>query len=145
MVVRRYRDLTTWQLTEEFKGEVFRLVRESQGASRDLRFRGDLLSSARGPSKNVAEGFLRKSPGEFAQFLGYAIASIGEAEEHLRDGIELGYFGAADCTQAFRWAKRSTVALINLKKSQQRRAEEERLNRSRPKRAREGGTAEGKP
>ena len=131
MVVRRYRDLTTWQLTEGFKGEVFRLVRGSQDAWQDLRFRGDLLSSARGPSKNVAEGFLRKNPGEFAQFLGYAIASVGEAEEHLRDGIELGYFGAAECTKAFQWAKRSTVALINFKKTQVKRAQEARLNRSR--------------
>ena len=126
MVVRRYQDLTTWQLTEGLKLETFRLIRSSKDGWRDLRFRGQIVASARAPSKHVSEGFLRKNAGEFSRFLAYAISSIGETEGHLRDGAELGYWLEADCQEALRWAKRSSVAVMRLKHTQDRRAEEER-------------------
>ena len=126
MIVRRYQDLTTWQLTEGLKLATFRAIRGSNDGWRDLRFRGQIVSSARAPSKHVAEGFLRKNPGEFSRFLTYAISSIGETEGHLRDGVELGYWPEADCQEALRWAKRSSVAVMRLKHTQDRRAEEER-------------------
>ena len=133
MIVRRYQDLTTWQLTEGLRREAFRLIRSSRDGWLDLRFRGQIVSSARGPSKHVAEGFLRKNPGEFSRFLAYALSSIGETELHLRDGIDLGFWREADCREAFRWAKRSTVAAMRLKHTQDQRAEEERRRKRSPK------------
>jgi four helix bundle protein len=140
MIVRRYQDLTTWQLTEGFRREVFRVIRGSAEGWRDHRFRSQIVSACRGPSKHVAEGFLRKSPGEFARFLAYALGSIGETELHLRDGIELGYFPEADCREALRFAKRSSVAATRLMLTQKARAEEERRLGRRRKATGEPGT-----
>ena len=92
MVARRYQDLIAWQLGERFKLEVYRIVGTSPAAQRDLRFTSQILEAARGVPSDITEGFLRCSPGDFMRFLDYAIASLGEAEQRLHDGIQLNYF-----------------------------------------------------
>ncbi|MGE5836836.1 MAG: four helix bundle protein [Acidobacteriota bacterium] len=106
-----------------FRKEVFRLVRGSPDALRDYRYRDQLRNAAGGISKHITEGYLRFSPLDFARFLDYALGSLGEAERRLRDGVELDYFKAADCREAFQFAKRCFVAARRLKESQIRYAE----------------------
>ena len=130
--VRRYKDFDAWQLAEAFKKEVFRLVRHSPGASRNFKYRDQLREAAGGISKHVAEGYLRCSPLDFAHFLDYALGSLAEAEERLGDGVDLGYFAEPACREAFRFAKRCTVATVRLKQSQLRYAEQFRLQKRRP-------------
>jgi four helix bundle protein len=129
MAVERYQDLDTWQLTEAFKREVFKLVIRSAKASRDFRFRDQTVSAGRGPSKHVCEGFLRFSAAEFCRYLDYAISSLAEAESHVRDGIDLEYFTAESCEPALRLARRCSKAIMSLKRSQQRYLEAERNRR----------------
>ena len=124
MPVRRYRDLRTWRLTEEFKSFVFKLLAKSDAANRNLKYRDQLIGSSAGPSKHVAEGFLRFNPVEFCRFLDYAVSAIGETENDLKDGISQGYFKAADCTQGFALAVRCTKSILSLKASQRRYIEE---------------------
>ena len=120
MAVRRYQDLIAWQLGEAFKLEVFRLVRASDGARCDHRFRSQLLEAARAVPANVIEGFLRYAPREFVRFIGFSIGSLGEAESRLRDGIQLRYFTEAECAGALHLARRCLTASVRLKRSQQR-------------------------
>jgi four helix bundle protein len=126
MGVHRYRDLIAWQLAEEFKREVLTIVNGSSLAKEDLRFRSQLLECSRAVSKDIAEGFLRFSPGYFISFLDYALGSLGEAERRLIDGVELKYFSELECQEARRFAKRCMVATIRLKQSQVRRRQEQR-------------------
>ena len=98
MAVARYQDLIAWQLADQFKSEVFRLVKSSTEASRNLRSRNQLLDPTCSVASNLVEGFRRFSPGEFARFIDYSLASLGEAEQRLHDGIALGYLhGAGVC------------------------------------------------
>ncbi len=120
MAVRKYQDLIAWQVGQAFKVEVMRLVQRSEGAQRDFKFRSQLIEATRGVPGNLIEGFLRYAPREFARFLGISIGSLGEAENHLRDGILLGYFIEAECGEAFRLARRCLTASVRLKRSQQR-------------------------
>jgi four helix bundle protein len=118
MGARTYAELTAWQLAEQFKREVFRLQATSASAGRDLRYRSQLLEAAAVVEKDVAEGFLRASPGDFARFLGFALGSLAEAELRLRDGVLLGYFTDAACAESLQLAKRTSVALSRLRLSQ---------------------------
>lgn len=120
VAARRYRELIVWQLATEFRREVLRLIRQSPLAERDFKFRDQLFSSARGISKHIAEGFLRFSPHELKRFLGFAISSLGEAEDWLHDGIESGYYTHAECQPAFRFAKRLMKGMVKLKQAQDR-------------------------
>jgi four helix bundle protein len=120
MGVRRDIDLIAWQLAESFKRQVYELVLASGRAGGDLRYRGQLLEAARSVPANLSEGFLRCSAGEFSRFCGYALGSLAEAERRLHDGIHLGHLDAAECQHAFRLARRSAMAILRLKQSQDR-------------------------
>ncbi|HVQ41065.1 MAG TPA: four helix bundle protein [Vicinamibacterales bacterium] len=118
MGVRHYKELFAWQTGQAFKLEVYRLVGSSKGASRNFRYRDQILDAARGVPASIVEGFRRCSPGDFARFLDYSIASLAEAEEDLHDGIRLDYFPAAECQPAFKLAFRCNRACVRLKQSQ---------------------------
>jgi four helix bundle protein len=120
MVVRHHRDLIAWQLADQFKKEVFRLLESSPAARSDFRYRSQLVDSATSVTANLVEGFRRFSPGDFPRFIDYSLASLGEAEQRLRDGIELGYFKEGACEAAFKLARRCLTAAIRLKQSQRR-------------------------
>jgi four helix bundle protein len=126
MVIRRYQDLDTWKLTEAFKDEVHRIVLGSPEARSDLRYRGQILDAANRPSSDVAEGFMRFSPGDFARFLDYAVGSVAETERRLHDGVKVQYFPEPRCREAFQLARRCTAAIIKLKQSQVRYRAERR-------------------
>jgi len=137
MGVRNYESFDAFQLAEAFKSEVFRIVKASPEAMRDLRFRSQLFRAASGPEKHIAEGFLRRSPRAFVLFLDYALGSVAEAQRHLVDGIELEYYSYPACERAFRLGKRCFKATAGLRKSQIRYAEqqeeEERQRRRKPR------------
>ena len=124
--VKQYRELWAWQTGDRFKLQVFGLVRSSPEAFRNFKFRDQLREAARSVSANIAEGFLRYSPGDLMRFLDYALASLGEAELHLRDGILLGYFTPEACEPAFRLARRCATATVRLKQSQREYLKNER-------------------
>jgi four helix bundle protein len=94
-MAKSFRELVCWQLAFEILRRVRRLLR-SGPVTRDFKFRDQLADSARGPHRNVAEGFGRFNPTETMQFLDFATASLDETESHLRDGVESGYFIAEE-------------------------------------------------
>ena len=65
MGVRRYQDLIAWEMAEAFKKEVFRIVLASARACADLRYKDQVFAAAASVSANIAEGFVRHSPGDF--------------------------------------------------------------------------------
>jgi len=129
MAIRRYQDFDAWKLAAAFKAQVFDLVLRRCHGVLDPKFRSQLIESARSVTNNFAEGFLKCSPGEFARYLSISIGSLGEAENHVRDGIALGHFLESDCTEFFRLGRRTVVALVRLKQSQVRRSLEDRAGR----------------
>ncbi len=119
MGVWHYQQLDAWRLADAFKLEAFRLVKVTSAIRREHRFRSQLVESSRGVSKNIAEGFVRRSPATFVMYLTYALASLAEAEEHLRDAVQLEYLSEAEAAPALLLAKRCSVATSRLRKSQE--------------------------
>jgi four helix bundle protein len=117
MVARNYRELIAWQLGNELESEVIRLVTGSETCN-DFKYRSQILDACGGVPSNIAEGFLRRSPGEFSKFLDFAVACIGEVETRLRHGIKRKFFSEAQCANAFRLCRRCFKASIRLKQSQ---------------------------
>jgi four helix bundle protein len=85
MAVRDCRDLVCWQLANELKLEVIAFT-ESGPASRDFKYRDQIRDSAAAAERDIAEGFGRFRPREFARFLEYARASLMETQSSLIDG-----------------------------------------------------------
>jgi four helix bundle protein len=90
MAVRDFRDLVCWQLSHELRSEVFAFTAIGP-ASRDFEFRDQIRGSSASTPRNIAEGFGRFTPGEFAQFLKYARASLMETRASLIEARDAGY------------------------------------------------------
>ena len=120
MGVKRVEDLIAFQLARAFKLEVYRIVDASPRASADFKYKSQLLEAAAGVEGTISEGFYRYRAAEFAQFLSYALASLGEAQTRLEDGIHRRHFADSECAEAFVLAKRCRVATIRLRQSLRR-------------------------
>jgi four helix bundle protein len=138
MTAHHFKELIAWQLATEFKLEAFRLLRGSPEAWRNYKYRDQMIEASRAVALNVVEGFLRKSPGDFCRFLDYSISSVGETEEHVRDGITLNYYDRTSCDSFFKLGRRCLTALVRLKQSQQRylRQRADKKRNEHPKRPR---------
>jgi four helix bundle protein len=105
MVAKTIEELLAYQLAGEFKDEVYHLV-NGCGQPVDFKYRSQLFDAAAGVQPNIREGFDRNKPGEFAQFLRYALGSLGEACTRVLDGVDRGYFTRERCDPALRLGKR---------------------------------------
>jgi four helix bundle protein len=124
VVVRDFRDLVCWQLSHQLKCEVLAFTAKTP-ASRDFRFCNQIRDSSASAPANIAEGFGRYRPREFARFLEFARASLMETQNHLIDAFDRGYVD--DALKSRLWnladaAKRTTTRLL-LTKQHQARAE----------------------
>jgi four helix bundle protein len=90
MGVGAFHDLRAWQTARTFKLAVYRLS-ESSPLCNDPRLRNQLRETAASAVSQVAEGFGRFNPKDFARFLGMAKASLIEAQNHLQDAVDRRY------------------------------------------------------
>ena len=85
-------------------------------------------SSASAPA-NIAEGFGRFRPGDFARFLEIARASLDETRNHLIDGRDRGYLADPLYSRLQNLTRAARKSTTNLMLSRKRDAE--RLKRRR--------------
>src|SRR6185369_4177200 len=93
-MVYDFRDLVCWQLSWALKNEVLAFTKSGPAAA-DFKYRDQIHDAAASAPRNIAEGFGRFTPGDFARFLNYARASLIETQNHLHDGYARGYLDAA--------------------------------------------------
>ena len=101
MGAKTYRELVVFQQAAKLRRRVLALLATPKARS-DFRFRDQLRDAVRSPPRNIAEGFGRYNPAEFAQFLDVTIASFDETDNHLRDGVEDEIFDPLPAAEAIR-------------------------------------------
>jgi four helix bundle protein len=88
--VTRFEDLVVWQKARRLAAEVHRTC-EIGRAARDFPLVDQLRRAAVSIVSNIAEGFERKRPSSFAQFLEYARGSCAEVRAHLHLALDTGW------------------------------------------------------
>ena len=120
MGFRELEEIQAYRLAHDFELEVYRLVRSTPSADQDYRFRSQLFEAAASVQMNIAEGFRRYTAADFANFLRISRASLEEAVQRLKDGIDRGYFTAGQCQNAFalgdQAARRITALIRSLRR-----------------------------
>ena len=111
--VQRFEELDAYQLSRELRDAIFTLT-EAGPASRNMKFRDQIRTSSSSPPANIAEGFGRFKPREFAHFTRIARASLLETRNHIDDARRKGYFSKEDCTKLFALQIRATKATTGL-------------------------------
>jgi len=113
MGARSFTDLDAWKLANELKLGVYGLIRTG-GARQDLEFRDQIRDAAASAPRNIAEGFGRYQPREFSQYLRIANGSLMETSNHLRDGVDRGYFSPEQIAPLLVLARRASAAVTSL-------------------------------
>jgi four helix bundle protein len=131
MPVRDFRDLVCWQLSNELKCEVVAFTATGP-SSRDFRYRDQIRDSAAAAPRDIAEGFGRFRPREFARFLEYARASLIETQSSLIDGRDRGYLSDSLYSRLYNLARAALKATTNLMLQKQQQAKATSRPRGRP-------------
>jgi four helix bundle protein len=119
MVARHFRELVAWQLADELRREVLAFT-ETGPAARDFRYRDQVRDAIASACRNTSEGFDRFRPSEFARFLEFARASLGETQDALIDAHERQFITGDVFDRLWTLSKRALGANTNLMKYLQR-------------------------
>jgi four helix bundle protein len=109
--VKRFEDFDAWKLSVELRDLVYRMT---ETGLKDFKFRDQIRDSASGPPRNIAEGFGRFEPRDFANMMRIAKASLMETKNHLLHGRKENYFTQSDYEAALRLCKRALGATKGL-------------------------------
>ena len=87
--VKHHEDLVAWQLSEELRHVIVGFL-AVHAVSRHRRFCDQIDRSSSSAPANIAEGFARYKPREFARYMRIALGSLGETQNHLRRALKDG-------------------------------------------------------
>jgi four helix bundle protein len=106
VIAKRYEEVEAWQLADELRREVLVLT-ETGPASKDFKYRDQIRDAVSSAARNVAEGFGRFRPPEFARFMEFSISSTMEVRDLITDGLERKYFTPATTKRVRNLTRRS--------------------------------------
>lgn len=111
--VRDHTELDVWQLGDELRELVDELT-DRVPFREDRELHDQLRRAVNGVCPNIAEGFSRYYPREFAPFVRIARGSLSEAIDHLRRARARGLLTADEASRAASLARRARGAAARL-------------------------------
>lgn len=87
----RFEDLRIWQDARDQVKSCYRCLGVGTSGSKDYSFRDQMQRAAISVMNNIAEGFERKTPKDFAHFLDQAKGACGEVRSMLYVAEDLAY------------------------------------------------------
>jgi four helix bundle protein len=113
MGVRRFTELHVWRLADELRTRIHQLT-DTEAFRREAWLQGQLRRAAHSACANVAEGFGRYHPRDFARFVRTTRGSLEEVKAHLDGARLLGLLSEAQITETQSLASRACGAATNL-------------------------------
>jgi four helix bundle protein len=111
--VRDHRELDCWILADQASQRVMNLVQTGRLAQHQW-LSAQLARAADSSCSNIAEGFSRFSPRDFARFATIAKASLTEIIEHMKSANQLGIVTAGEYNEISSLARRARGATTRL-------------------------------
>jgi four helix bundle protein len=111
-MARDYRHLIVWQLADELQTETLKLL-ETTAWSRDVKLHDETDKTLSQIKRNIPEGFRKTSHLDFARFLEYSHASLGELRSLFSDAQKKRYVTAAQLRMPLNLCYRLERALLN--------------------------------
>ena len=112
---RRLEDLVAWQVCVELQQCVFELTERGR-AARDLEFKHQIRRAVASAADNVAEGFGRYRPRDFARFTDIARGSLNEVSSQLKRGLTERYLTEEQYSHANQLTNRAIGAVAGLQR-----------------------------
>lgn len=96
--IERFEDLVAWQKARKLAGRIYEITSEGD-FSKDYGLRNQIQRAAVSIMSNIAEGFERSRPAEYAQFVSIAKASCAEVRSQLYLAWDVGYITREEITE----------------------------------------------
>jgi four helix bundle protein len=103
-----------WQLAWELKERVAAFT-ATPPTARDCKFCDEIREASRSAPDNIAEGFYRFNPPDFANFVRMARGSLGEVGNQLRHAHSSKYLSDEDFQDLSRLCRRAIGACTGLR------------------------------
>jgi len=107
--VKHHEDLVAWQLSEELRHRIVALL-ATPTLARHRRFCDQIDRSSSSAPANIAEGFARYKPKDFARFLRIALGSLAETQNHFRRALKDGFLPQDQFDKAWSLSTRAIKA-----------------------------------
>jgi len=91
MKIERFEDIKAWQEARILVKMIYGAINLNQQFKRDFKMCGQICAAAVSAMSNIAEGFSRKSPKEFIQFLYISKSSASEVQSILYAALDQKY------------------------------------------------------
>jgi four helix bundle protein len=115
MTAHNIYELAVFQLCEKLMKSIEAATATGRVAM-DFKFCDQVNDAALDATADVAEGFARFYPGEFARFLDYAIASLAEVRMRTEAGYRRQYFAAQTTSDLLQLCARADKAARALRR-----------------------------
>ncbi len=91
---KQFQELECWRLADELRTEVCAICAQELVARR-FKFCEGFTEAAGSVCHNISERFARFESGPIVQFFGFALASLEEVQDYLRECLTRGFIDAA--------------------------------------------------
>ena len=108
--IRRFEEIQAWQKARELVREIYKLCDEER-LGRDFGLRNQICRAAVSSMSNIAEGFGRGVPRDFAHFLDVARGSAIEVQSLLYAALDVGYIEQNQFEKLYKLCE-ETISLI---------------------------------
>lgn len=98
--IRSHRDLIVWQKVMDLRVEVYGLTKKFP-QTETYRLVDQVTRAAASVPANIAEGYARDSPNDYARFLAIAKGSLMEVETFLQLAARLSYLVPGEAQSVF--------------------------------------------
>ena len=115
MVAHNIYELAVFRLCEELT-KLMEAATATGAVANDFKFCNQINDATLDAAADVAEGFARFYPTEFARFLDYAIASLSEVRTRTEAGYRRRYFAAQTTSDLLELCARADTAARSLRR-----------------------------
>jgi four helix bundle protein len=128
MAPNQFRNLQCWKLADQLRTEVHTICAKP-AVSRDFDFCNSFRDAVGSICRNISEGFIRYTSPEIAKFFGYALASLGEVQDHLQECVTKKVLTDPEFQRLWDLSEHVKATSLNFSKPHRERTERERKKR----------------
>jgi four helix bundle protein len=134
-----FQELRCWQLADALRTEVAAICAKP-AICKDFDFCDSFRDAVGSICRNLSEGFVRFTSPEIAKFFGYALASLAEVQDHLKECQTRKIITDPEFDRLWDLAEHVKATSLNFSKSHRERTEREKRNRRHRRRRPPRGT-----
>ena len=114
MKFTRFEDLDCWKEARKLTRQIYEAISRNPIWQRNVRLCGQIQAASVSVMSNIAEGLVRHSDKEFAQFLFIAMSSAAEVQSHLYVAIDQKYLSQESFDEIYAQADNASKIISGL-------------------------------